>query len=72
MMYNMAGCYLEFFQWLQMTTIEKRIDLVTAKVSLYFQISIDMRFPESSRVQVVVKMNWSVIFVYILGTKYGK
>ena len=57
MMYNMAGCYLEFFQWLQMTTIEKRIDLFTAKVSLYFQISIDMRFPESSRVQVVLKMN---------------
>ena len=57
MMYNMAGCYLEFFQGLQMTTIEKRIDLFTAKVSLYFQISIDMRFPESSRVQVVLKMN---------------
>ena len=43
------------------------------KVSLYFQISVYMRFLESYWVQVPMKMNLSLWFsVYISGTNHGK
>ena len=49
MMYNMAGCYLAFFQWLQMTTIEKRIDLFTEISCVKFAL---LRFPYTFKFQL--------------------
>ena len=43
--------------------------ICVAKFSLYFEISIDSRFPESYWVEVLLKMNRSLwFFVYISGT----
>ena len=52
--------------------IHKICYICTARISLYFQISIGVRFPESYWVQVPVKINRSLcFFVYNSGTKYG-
>ena len=66
-------CHFYYFTWCICWNTQQLRSICTAKVSIYFQISVDVRFSESYWVQVLVKMNRSLwFFVYISGTKYGK